>query len=897
MNFIYAYKELPDDLEMNGATLVDWLDTPEVNRVLNGQYRFYGNYKRDGQYVSHLKKGNFVKAQVDDGSYQYFEIFNAKKNMSGIAVTARHIGFMATKNFIDYSFTSSGNGTRIMSDLQNNLAFPQPFMYLSNVPTVHQFTAKQVSPIDALIGSNGGNQNLVGVTSAELDMNNYDIKLIKQIGQDNGFRIEFGYNLEAIEEEVDEESIVNSLFLVGGVPDNDYNEDKEPITFKYLEIEGVTNENRRIGKYENSDCKTVADLKKWGQTKFDNDKVHEPKVTHTVSMVHLEHTLEYIDLWGKISQLRFGDVAHVYVPLLDIDIAERVVEYTYFPTIGKYKELVLGNDLSMYTTQVNSSEVALKKKIDNRTETLVTNILNATAWITGNSGGHVVFRPEKAPSEILIMDTPDVASAKRVWRWNLNGLGYSDNGVNGPFGVAITSKGEIVADFIKVGTINAEVFETSFNAVGDQLKMVAGAIEAWNNSKKIMTLNKKGLEFWNTQGQSIGTIGTTDSVRNPFPDAQTPIPLEDMSLVIQTDGTTRSILLSATDGKGFIMLGSGTTLHIGDINISGALRVNGIEITGAGGGSNGGGGWNGEYPSIVTTQSQNFAWQAWATLRDLGYSEAAAAGILGNINGEAGPSMNPDTEQVGGPAYGAVQFDGSVYPLIGAPTNNGREYFQRLHNASGVGGDYRDMVVQMKVVNWTMKNWQWIGVINPKTVEGYKAMTDARTAATVFERNFERPASTHPIRSDYAQKWYDLFSGVEITKKDWINPLHDAAYNVTQEWDQIGYGTGTIHGGIDLAPTGGRSPSIYAARSGTVSQVVYNHATGGNYIVIKHSDNYWTYYGHLASINVKTGDSVTTDTILGICGMTGLATGIHLHFEVWQGSEWNRINPRSVINF
>lgn len=896
MNFIFAYKDLPADLKTNGASLIDWLDTPEVNRVLNGQYRFYGNYKRDGQFSSYLKKGNFIKAMVDDGSYQYFEIFNAKRNLSSISVTARHIGFMATKNFIDYSFTSSGNGTRIISDLQNNLAFAQPFMYTSNIPTTHQFTAKQVSPIEALIGSNGGNENLVGVTSGELDMDNYDIKLVKQIGQDNGFRIDFGVNLEAIEEEIDEESIVNSLYLIGGVPDNDYDEDKEPITFKYLEVEGVTDNTRRIGKYENSDCKTVADLKKWGQTKFDNDRVHEPTITHTISMVHLEHTLEYIDLWGKISQLRFGDVAHVHVSLLDIDVAERMVEYTYYPTLGKYKEIVLGNDFSLYTSQVSSESAELKKKIDNRTETLVTNILNATAWITGNSGGHVVFRPEKAPEEILIMDTKEVATAKRVWRWNLNGLGYSDNGVNGPFGIAMTSKGEIVADFIKVGIINAEVFETSFSAVGDQLKMVAGALEAWNNSKKIMTLNKKGMEFWNTQGQSIGTIGTTDSNGNPFPDAQTAEPLEDTSLVIKTNNNN-NILISPTKGKGFVMLGNGTTLHLGDLNIYGTLRVNGVEISGSGGASSGGGGWSGDYPSVVLTQAQKFAWQAWVTLRLLGYSESAAAGILGDINGEVGDSMNPDTEQINGPAYGAVQFDGSAYPLIGSPTSNGREYFQRLHNASGVGGDYRDMVTQMKVVNWTMKNGQWIGVINPKTVEGYKAMTDARTAATVFERNFERPASTHPIRSDYAQKWYDLFSGVEITKKDWINPLHDAAYNVTQEWDQIGYGTGTIHGGIDLAPTGGRSPNIYAARSGTVSQVVYNHAIGGNYIVIKHSDNYWTYYGHLATINVKTGDNVTTDTVLGICGMTGLATGIHLHFEVWQGSEWNRINPRSVIDF
>ena len=40
--------------------------------------------------------------------------------------------------------------------------------------------------------------------------------------------------------------------------------------------------------------------------------------------------------------------------------------------------------------------------------------------------------------------------------------------------------------------------------------------------------------------------------------------------------------------------------------------------------------------------------------------------------------MNPDTEQIGGPAYGWVQWDGSAYPLVGAPTWNGREYVQRL---------------------------------------------------------------------------------------------------------------------------------------------------------------------------------------------------------------------------
>ncbi|EOZ5990908.1 phage tail tip lysozyme [Enterococcus hirae] len=764
--FIYAYKEMPDDLNINGIALLDWKDLPEINRVLNGQYRFYGNYSRNGEFRSYLKKGNFIKAKVSDGSWQYFEIYDVKKNLNSVSVTARHIGFMANKNFIIESFTDNGNGTQIMNNLKSSLAFSQKFNYISNVGTTHQFTAKQVAPVEAIIGSNNGNQNLVGVASAELDMNNYDLNLVKQIGVDNGFRIDFGLNIEAIEEEIDEESIVNSLFLIGGVPDNDYDEDKDPITYGFLEIDGVTDENRRIGKRENSDCKTVEDLIKWGNTLFEKDRIHEPKATHTVSMVSLEHTLEYGEMYRKLSTLNFGDVAYVRAKQLDIEIAERVVEYTYFPTLGKYKDLVLGNDLSLYTSTVNTQTQELKKKIDNRTETLVQNVLNATAWITGNYGGHVVFRPEKAPSEILIMDTNDVASAKRVWRWNLNGLGYSDNGVNGPFGIAMTSKGEIVADFIKVGTINAEVFESSFNSYGDVLKLVKGTLQIWNENKKIMELTKKGMEFWNSKG-SIGTIGTTDSAGNPFPkvsDESTPVPLTDNSLVIKTNGTDNSpkyILISSKEDYGFILQGK-TTLHLGNLNIEGELRINGEKIIpGQNGGPSGGGESTGGYPSELKTDAEKRAWRIYDILCNNGFTKQSACGILGNVQQETGGTFDPDTVQIGGPAYGIVQWDGSAYPLVGPATWDGKVYVQNLFNAAGIKDPITSLDAQVRLLIWTFTNGQWLGVVEPTTFDGFKACTDTRQAAYAFERNYERPAATHPERQDYAVNWYNKFKDLK----------------------------------------------------------------------------------------------------------------------------------------
>ena len=822
-NFIYAYTVIPENLNDNGMALPDWQDLPEINRVLNGAYRFYGNYARDGQYRSYLKKGNFLKAQVEDGSYQYFEIYNIKKNLQSVSVTARHIGFMANKNFIINSFTANGNGTQIMNNLKAALTFKQRFNYLSNVGTTHQFTAKQVGPIDAIIGSNNGNQNLTGVTGGELEMDNFNLKLVKQIGANNGFRIDFGINLEAIDEDYDDESIINSLFLIGGVPDNDYDQDKEPITYGFLEIAGVNDSNRRIGKRENSECKTVDELKKWGQSLFDKDRIHEPKVTHTISMVALEHTLEYEDMYEELSSLRFGDVVHVRAKEVDIEVTERMVEYTWFPTLGKFKNIVLGNDLSLYTSTVNNQTQELKQKIDNRTETLVQNVLNATAWITGNSGGHVVFRPEKAPSEILIMDKNKVATAKRVWRWNLNGLGYSSNGVNGPFELAMTSKGEIVADFIKVGIINANVLQTSFNnATGDVLKLVAGALQIWNNKKKIMELTKKGMEFWNGSSH-IGTIGTKV---NPFTDLRdengNPVIKDGNSLIITGDDPKTNVIgFSNKKGTGIAIAG-GQQFHLGNdfyfIGIDGQdstihakkLFLNGKEVIPGQNGGGGSGAGTGGYPSEVTSDADKFAWDLWSYLLANGYSKAAAAGILGNVQGEVGPSMNPDTEQIGGPAYGWVQWDGSAYPLVGAPTWNGREYVQRLIAAAGIKQDYRTSLAQAQLINWCMFNGQWLGQVSPLTVDEFKVVSSPKTAAYAFELNFERPAAAHPERQNYAQAWYDKFKDLKAstaTGKAGIEHLetlmgkwlgNGQCYAVPAEYSGFmggcGLGAGTIYG-------------------------------------------------------------------------------------------------------
>ncbi|WP_301406234.1 phage tail tip lysozyme, partial [Enterococcus entomosocium] len=259
-------------------------------------------------------------------------------------------------------------------------------------------------------------------------------------------------------------------------------------------------------------------------------------------------------------------------------------------------------------------------------------------------------------------------------------------------------------------------------------------------------------------------------------------------------------LISSKTGNGFTLLGNGKAIYRGDFEVSGQLTINGQQVFPGGGGSGGGGGsWNGQYPPGVTSTADRFAWQAWATLDGLGYSNAAKAGILGNIQGEVGPSMNPDTEQVGGPAYGAVQWDGSAYPLVGSPTWNGREYVQRLMSAAGITEDYRTMSAQMNLVEWSMFNGQWIGQVDPRTVAAFKSTSGVEQAATAFELNFERPAAAHPERRTWAREWFNKFNGLEIST-GYAIPIAQPV-TVTSEFGWRVHpitGAANFHNGIDL---------------------------------------------------------------------------------------------------
>ena len=159
---------------------------------------------------------------------------------------------------------------------------------------------------------------------------------------------------------------------------------------------------------------------------------------------------------------------------------------------GGLSSAVTSYGVSDYTGTANNAEhsvsaqrvqnILREKKAANR---VTEEIKYATDLITGATGGiiRINMGGNGKPAEFLILSNGDIATAQRVFRLNENGLGFSQNGYNGPYEAAITYDGHLVADVIagnKISGVALESTEENLSADLSQVLITGGSLEINN---------------------------------------------------------------------------------------------------------------------------------------------------------------------------------------------------------------------------------------------------------------------------------------------------------------------------------------------------------------------------------------------------------------------------------
>ncbi|MBR4445879.1 MAG: peptidoglycan DD-metalloendopeptidase family protein [Solobacterium sp.] len=155
----------------------------------------------------------------------------------------------------------------------------------------------------------------------------------------------------------------------------------------------------------------------------------------------------------------------------------------------------------------------------------------------------------------------------------------------------------------------------------------------------------------------------------------------------------------------------------------------------------------------------------------------------------------------------------------------------------------------------------------------------------------------------YSEKWINgvLVNGYLESSVDVRQPVSEVVAVGTMELPDVGTGTyrwpvdnpsvscgwGCYYGhrGTDIVNMYEPYGDIYAADRGVVEKNEYNYISG-NYLVINHNNGFHTYYGHMREPSeLAVGTVVDKGQIIGHIGMTGLATGPHVHFFIMEDDE------------
>lgn len=894
------FKPGEKDFTTNGLGRLIDATRCEITEEANGKYELEMDYPAISRFSDYFENGYQIKAKPNDlEEYHIFEIKQTFKDTftNSIVIYAQSRTYKLGNRQVRLVTVDNRNGAEAMRLIEQNMDEPCDIKLYSDINTASSTVFEARNVLNCIAGEQG---SLLQYWGGEIKREPFKLSLLRRRGRDNVGTVRYGKDLKGLTIKFDWQSIVTKVLpfaeLQSGADGT-----SQRIYGNAVKSEYITKYPDVYAQYvqftEDQGVKDLSSLNKVAGKYFTtlypgSDK---PKVSIELEIEKLTDSEEAKE-FAKMRNYNLFDTFTVYHKFYDIDIQTKVTGIVYDALAEKTIKITAGDiQVAFYKQQSQDFQEAIKTLTK---KDYMSNFIDyITDLINGVKGGSILQYPKNRPHTLYFMDTDSTDTAKNVIAINNQGIGFSTTGWKGPFRNAWTIDGILNADFIRAGKIRSDIFETSFNAYGDILRLVNGALQAWNGKTKIMELTRKGMGFWDGSSH-VGNMGTKG---NPFPllnDANgNPVVTDGKSLLLVGNSPTNIIGLSNEESTGLIIRGAtqwnlaNNSYFIGKGGNKSTIYVDRLIVGGKevipGDGS---GGNDGDVPPELTTEKEKNAWAVWQFLKSKGYSEQATAGILGNMDQESG--IMPDIDEGGGgPGYGLVQW---TSPIAG---ESGRAYVQRLLGQAGISGDYRNITTQLKLLDWHMHNGQYIpSAAYPYSVAQFKALTDIGTATMAFEANFERPAVTHPERIPMAQYWYNLLKDLKPSKPIWMNPVR-STYTITQEWDQIGWGTNVIHGGIDIASVpAGTSPPVYVARSGTVETVTYD-GTGGNYVVVKHDDGYWTYYGHLDSVDLVVGEKVTTNSRVGIMGSTGLAKGIHLHFEVWKGGQWQRINPRDVINF
>ena len=307
----------------------------------------------------YLVNDNVIAAPTPYSDKQLFRIYKREKSDDEVTVYARHIFYDNLGNYLIDVRPTDKNGQQALDIMFSGTKFTAH----SDITTVNTSYYVRKNIVEAIAGDD--ENSFINRWGGERLYDNYDVYIMRQIGSDKGVRAEFGHNLEAIEESIDDENVVtriipvayNGYTLEGSKPWVD-----SPKIESYAEVKGAVIEFDNIKLQE--DCSegetgyaNLTELRK-ALVKACEDEykkgIDEPTVNYTVNMIELANTVEYKD-YKQLVAVEVGDTIYCRHKIIKIEVKARCIRIKWNCITKENEEVELGNFLENYFDKTSSN--------------------------------------------------------------------------------------------------------------------------------------------------------------------------------------------------------------------------------------------------------------------------------------------------------------------------------------------------------------------------------------------------------------------------------------------------------------------------------------------------------------------------------------------------------------
>lgn len=455
-----------------------------VTHEINGQYELFLRYPVTGLHYEELISGRIIMAAPDDlTDEQPFRIYRITKPLNGIvSVYARHLCY-DLQGIVVEPFTA-GSLTEAFQVIPTKCTPTSPITLQTTRSVASGITLTEPRPMWKLLGGQEG--SLLDVYGGEWDFDKDEATLVTTLGADRGVSIRYGKNMTEMEQDASIEACYSAVYPFW------YDEESSTLVNlpeKTVAVTGAVVSNRVMVL----DCSDDFDNQPTEQQL--RDRANAYITANSIGNVKASWKISFVDTQGlPFDKVMLGDTLHVYYERLDVNATARAVKTEYDVLQGRYKAITVGRVKQNLAAIIVENQEKTESEFAKVKSDLETAVDDATDFIRNGAGYmRFIYNSSDELQEIVSLDDPDITQAQKVWRWNNGGFGFSSTGYSGPYTLAITQNGAIVADFITAGTLNANVIRAGIlqDAAGkNSWNMQTGAFTITNGTINITTTSQ-----------------------------------------------------------------------------------------------------------------------------------------------------------------------------------------------------------------------------------------------------------------------------------------------------------------------------------------------------------------------------------------------------------------------